>query len=1300
MTTQTTTDATRRAADAPRPRARRAGERANIFLCFAPEDRDFARDLDEALRKRRRVSGLNWHGPSPGGDAAPEALKRIEGADTFVFVVSPSSVASEVCRRQLEQAARLRKVIVPVVRAEVAPELLPPPLASLPAIDYRPEADFLQAFEQVIRAVNTNLRIDVFVCYSREDGEFVRKLYQRLDEDGRRVWLDVKNIAASTLWEREIFAGIEAADNFIFVISPSSVRPGSFCHKELAHAVANNKRVIPLCHRPVADAEVPPVLAQYQREDFTAGRKFDLSFDNLVSVLDQDPAYLREHTRLLTRSIEWQRSDDGGGNRDQSLLLRGGDLTRAEDLLETSANKRPQFTNLQTQYVVASRKGANRSRNRLLAGAGAALVLLALLSVGLFFQTRTANAATYEAKRQQGIAEEQRTEATKQRDIARQKQKEAEDATTEANTQRDIAKDEKNKADQARIEAEKRRVEAENERRRAVEAADAERRAREVSEIRGLRAEAGRLEAAEKPLDALVVNRAADELASSHSEERNSGELSRLLQQASVGVILDSRQFKARLFAVSADGRKVAAASGDGLIHVWDVGSGRLDRVITAYQKEVTGLAFSPTDARLLASAGADTLETVVKTWDVETGHEGTPLPEPGYCCGGRRLQFIGSDRLFSGEYLWDLRAGRRMKLNTPAGTWLETVAVSHDGKKAAVGLIKSGTPPRIPAGAAIYDLSTGQQMLPLAGPPEVLERMAFSADGWSVAAATVDHVLRIWDTSDGSARVVKDMDKGIGERPLVDLLEFAPEGSDLVTTSSLGVYGAAKFVVWNSLVPDYYREVAAHEGPIIAFKFSPDGKRLVTASDDHTAAVWDTRRWVRIQTLRGHQGRVEQLAFLPDGGIVSGSADGALRVWRPLDKVVERPLQHVYDIKAMSEDGRLAAVYPYAGPGQPDSSRVVVYDVESARPLGTVQPGQGPMSFLFSRDDKRLAAVLPDLTVNVWEVDGGRPVGTLPGFGPITMAPTVFSGDMTRAANTNGSRVRVADLDGGRLLLDLDVQAAHRQYLYADKLAMSPDGSRLAVGYNVNSGQGLVEVYRYSPGAGRYQLEAEPGGNPLDVGATSLAFSADGRFLAIGGGDGALTLRDNLSGRLGAPGRAHRGSINSIVWPRDGGGLLATLSKGDNTVRVWRASPSLSLAQTLERGIGIEKIVISNDGTRLLSASGYRVGAGPVLRVWDTATGNLLDELEMTSTFDSRPSFLADPRRVRFYDYTNVLRDWLTQPTAPDLGRQVGASTNLRVCRDTYRVVPVLPYPGPDVIWAPPEYCGGARREKPAGGR
>ena len=161
---------------------------------------------------------------------------------------------------------------------------------------------------------------EVFISYSRKGKEFVRRLGDALVKHQQEAWVDWKDIPLTAEWQQEIFLNIEAADNFVFIISPDSVASAN-CKKEIDHAVANNKRMVPIFYRAVSDVEIPQTLGRFQRIDFDDDNGVEAKFAALIMALDTDLAWTQAHTRLLTRAKEWERE-----GKAPSFLLRGKDL--------------------------------------------------------------------------------------------------------------------------------------------------------------------------------------------------------------------------------------------------------------------------------------------------------------------------------------------------------------------------------------------------------------------------------------------------------------------------------------------------------------------------------------------------------------------------------------------------------------------------------------------------------------------------------------------------------------------------------------------------------------------------------------------------------------------------------------------------------------------------------------------------------------------------------------------------------------------------------------------------------------
>jgi hypothetical protein len=101
-------------------------------------------------------------------------------------------------------------------------------------------------------------RAKLFLSYSRKDLEFVGRLSKALLARDQEVWVDLEGIQPSEDWLNAIHAAIEGADALIFVVSPDSVDAASVCAREIEHALAHNKRMIPIVCR-VVDTRVVQV---------------------------------------------------------------------------------------------------------------------------------------------------------------------------------------------------------------------------------------------------------------------------------------------------------------------------------------------------------------------------------------------------------------------------------------------------------------------------------------------------------------------------------------------------------------------------------------------------------------------------------------------------------------------------------------------------------------------------------------------------------------------------------------------------------------------------------------------------------------------------------------------------------------------------------------------------------------------------------------------------------------------------------------------------------------------------------
>jgi hypothetical protein len=398
---------------------------------------------------------------------------------------------------------------------------------------------------------------DVFISYAREDAEFVRRLNDALKARGKETWVDWESILPSAEWLKEIYAAIEAADTVLFVISPDSVA-SEVCGQEIAHAVAHNKRLVPIVYREVPAEQVNEVVAAHNWIFFRENDSFEQGIEFLIRAIDTDLEWVHEHTALLTRALEWERYQ-----RDKSLGLDGAELARAETRLAMGEIKEPRLTPLQIEYILASRRYTSR-RQRIVLGASTFAVFTAVILTLLIGQRRR-TARLYLSRDFQAKAVWARAD----NDVL----------AAEVLLARSLTLDSSPESRERFLEA---RV------RRARLAWISPRQDGSVYAI--------------SPNGRQFVVKENDRTIRLWDLDRHAETL-RLPDDGPETLCL----------AFSADGRKLAAGQKDGSIRVWTPGTGRTAQTLAGSRQAALCLAFSP-DGRRIAAGGPD---GVVRLWDI-----------------------------------------------------------------------------------------------------------------------------------------------------------------------------------------------------------------------------------------------------------------------------------------------------------------------------------------------------------------------------------------------------------------------------------------------------------------------------------------------------------------------------------------------------------------------------------------------------------------------------------------------------------------------------------------------------------
>ena len=154
------------------------------------------------------------------------------------------------------------------------------------------------------------------------------------------------------------------------------------------------------------------------------------------------------------------------------------------------------------------------------------------------------------------------------------------------------------------------------------------------------------------------------------------------------------------------------------------------------------------------------------------------------------------------------------------------------------------------------------------------------------------------------------------------------------------------------------------HQGPVWSAAFSPDGMRILTASSDQTARIWDAASGQEIAVLPGHQGFMWSAAFSPDGTrIITWSSDRIVRIWDAVSGQVLRGQQASVLSAAFSPDGTRIVT-----PSSDQTARI--WDAASGQEIAVLRGHQGVVaSAAFSPDGSRIVTASLDNTARIWDV-------------------------------------------------------------------------------------------------------------------------------------------------------------------------------------------------------------------------------------------------------------------------------------------------------------------------------------------
>ncbi|MCK4765292.1 MAG: DUF4365 domain-containing protein [Candidatus Aminicenantes bacterium] len=297
------------------------------------------------------------------------------------------------------------------------------------------------------------------------------------------------------------------------------------------------------------------------------------------------------------------------------------------------------------------------------------------------------------------------------------------------------------------------------------------------------------------------------------------------------------------------------------------------------------------------------------------------------------------------------------------------------------------------------------------------------------------------------------------GHTGWVNSVAVSPDSKWMVSGSGSPASKDYSVKIWDLESGQCRSTFEGHDDQVNCLAITPDGKRILSASDDKSIRVWNTATGRHIKTIKGHYRLVFSVVSLPGGkNALSGANENKIKLWNiDSGKCLEILAGHRSSVRsvAVTWDGKRAV-------SGSDDKTIKYWDLESGACLTTMTGHAGWIrSVQITTDGRYAVSGSNDKTVKVWDLEKGICIATFEGHKSYIHSIAISPGDsLVASTGFNDNTVRLWDLKTGACVQVIEEK---KEYFASLSVAFSPDGTKLVIGNAYSSNDYSLYIYRLS---------------------------------------------------------------------------------------------------------------------------------------------------------------------------------------------------------------------------------------------